>query len=227
MAAKILVVDDEPDILNIISMALKRESFEVITSQSAEQSLDLVRVQMPNLIILDIMLPGMSGFEFCRQVRASKIVNHIPIIMLTAKAQESDRIYGLELGADDYITKPFSTKELILRTQAVLRRSQTPDSYQDKILSFEKLVVDTTRHICTIDDSIVELTPIEFKLLSVLLARRGRVQSRERLLADVWDYESNIETRTVDTHIRRLRVKLGNYGDLIETVRGVGYRFHD
>ncbi len=167
------------------------------------------------------------GFEFCRQVRASKIVNHIPIIMLTAKAQESDRIYGLELGADDYITKPFSTKELILRTQAVLRRSQTPDSYKDKILSFEKLVVDTTRHICTIDDSIVELTPIEFKLLSVLLARRGRVQSRERLLADVWDYESNIETRTVDTHIRRLRVKLGNYGDLIETVRGVGYRFQD
>jgi len=227
MAAKILVVDDEPDILNIISMALKRESFEVITSQSAEQSLDLVRVQMPNLIILDIMLPGMSGFEFCRQVRASKIVNHIPIIMLTAKAQVSDRIYGLELGADDYITKPFSTKELILRTQAVLRRSQTPDSYKDKILSFEKLVVDTTRHICMIDDSIVELTPIEFKLLSVLLARRGRVQSRERLLADVWDYESNIETRTVDTHIRRLRVKLGNYGDLIETVRGVGYRFQD
>jgi len=227
MPAKILVVDDEADILEIISMALKREGYEVITSQSAEQSLDLVRVQMPSLIILDNMLPGMSGFDFCRQVRSSKIARHIPIIMLSAKAQESDRLGGLELGADDYITKPFSTKEVMLRVRAVLRRSQTQDSLKDQILVYNDLILDTNRHICTLEDKTINLTPTEFKLLSLLLARRGRVQSRERLLNDVWDYESSIETRTVDTHVRRLREKLGKYGSIVETVRGTGYRIAD
>jgi two-component system phosphate regulon response regulator PhoB len=227
MPAKILVIDDEEDLLEIISMALKREGYEVITSQSAEQSLDIVRVQMPSLIILDNMLPGMSGFDFCRQVRASKIAKHIPIIMLSAKAQEGDRLNGLELGADDYITKPFSTKEVILRIRAVLRRSQTQDSLKDQIIVIDRLVVDMNRHICTLEDKPVELTPTEFKLLSLLMARRGRVQSRERLLNDVWDYESSIETRTVDTHIRRLREKLGKHSHIIETVRGIGYRIRD
>lgn len=227
MPAKILVVDDEVDLLEIVSMALKRDGHTVVTATSAEQAIDLVRTQMPSLVILDNMLPGMSGFDFCRQIRASRIVKHIPVIMLSAKAQESDRLTGLEYGADDYVTKPFSTKELLLRVRAVLRRSQTQETVKDQVVVLGDLVVDMPRHLVTGKNGNIDLTPTEFKLLSLLVQRRGRVQSRERLLADVWDYDTSVETRTVDTHIRRLREKLGPHSNLIETVRGVGYRILD
>jgi len=219
MAEKILVVDDERPIADILKFNLEREGYEVLLAYDGETAVDLALRELPDVIVLDIMLPGLDGFEACRRIRERSAV---PIIMLTAKEAESDKVKGLEFGADDYVTKPFSVRELVLRVGAVLRRGAEPSVSPE--LRLGPLVLDAERHRVTVDGKEVALTALEFRLLHTLLQRQGRVQTRERLLEDVWGMRGDITTRTVDTHVKRLREKLGEAGKLIETVRGVGYR---
>lgn len=220
---KILVADDEADVLNLLSLHLKREGFEVLKAEDGARAVRLAMEEMPALIILDLMMPGMSGLEATKLLKKTPETARIPIVMLTARAEEIDRIVGLELGADDYVTKPFSPREITLRVQAVLRRSESaPES--EEVLSLGPIRLDRIRHEVQIHGELRDFTATEYKLLSVLMERRGRLQSREVLLNDVWGYESSIDTRTVDTHVRRLREKLGDAAELIETVRGFGYR---
>jgi DNA-binding response OmpR family regulator len=221
---KILVVDDEPDALELIAFNLKNAGLEVLTAENGDQALRLARAQLPDLILLDLMLPEVDGLEVCKILRRDPATSAIPIIMVTAKAAEMDRVLGLELGADDYVTKPFSPRELVLRVKNLLRRRQAAETPTDRI-SVGDLSIDIPRHLVTVQGRAVELTATEFRLLSVLAQRRGRVQSREQLLRDVWNYETIIDTRTVDTHMRRLREKLGPAARYLDTVRGVGYRF--
>jgi DNA-binding response OmpR family regulator len=221
---KILVVDDEPDALELIAFNLKNAGLEVLTAENGDQALRLARSQLPDLILLDLMLPEVDGLEVCKILRRDPATSAIPIIMVTAKAAEMDRVLGLELGADDYVTKPFSPRELVLRVKNLLRRRQATETPTDRI-SVGDLSIDIPRHLVTVQGRAVELTATEFRLLSVLAQRRGRVQSREQLLRDVWNYETVIDTRTVDTHMRRLREKLGPAARYLDTVRGVGYRF--
>jgi two-component system phosphate regulon response regulator PhoB len=221
---KILVVDDEPDALELIAFNLKNAGLEVLTAENGDQALRLARSQLPDLILLDLMLPEVDGLEVCKILRRDPATSAIPIIMVTAKAAEMDRVLGLELGADDYVTKPFSPRELVLRVKNLLRRRQAAETPTDRI-SVGDLSIDIPRHLVTVQGRAVELTATEFRLLSVLAQRRGRVQSREQLLRDVWNYETVIDTRTVDTHMRRLREKLGPAARYLDTVRGVGYRF--
>jgi two-component system phosphate regulon response regulator PhoB len=223
---KILAVDDDPDILKLLQYNLEKEGFSVITAANGQDALRLVRSQPPQAIILDLMLPEVDGLEVCRQIRRDEALSRIPILMLTAKGEEVDRVVGFELGADDYITKPFSPRELVLRVKAILKRS-SPREEPAKRISLGDLLIDLDRHQVWIGGQEVQLTFIEFGLLSALVGRRGRVQTRDRLLADVWNYEPDIDSRTVDTHIRRLRSKLGKWGEAIETVRGLGYRFRE
>lgn len=222
---KILVVDDETDVTELLAYTLKAKGFTVETLNDPNRSIGLARTFIPDLVVLDVMMPDLSGIQICRMLRADPKLKKVPVIFLTAKSEESDRIQGLEIGADDYICKPFSTKELILRIQTILRR--VTDSAPDvpRLLTAGRIVVDGERHAVTVGGEPVELTATEFKLLRLLLERRGRVQTREHLLINVWNYETEIETRTVDTHVRRLREKLGDEADWIETIRGVGYRF--
>lgn len=222
--AKILVVDDEPDALELITFNLKNAGFDVLTADDGEAALQLARNQLPDLVLLDLMLPEVDGLEVCKILRRDPATSAIPIIMVTAKAAEMDRVLGLELGADDYVTKPFSPRELVLRVKNLLRRRQAAEAKADRI-AVGDLVIDVPRHLVTVQGKTVVLTATEFRLLSVLAQRRGRVQSRDQLLRDVWDYESSIDTRTVDTHMRRLREKLGPAARYLDTVRGVGYRF--
>jgi two-component system phosphate regulon response regulator PhoB len=221
---KILVVDDEPDALELIAFNLKNAGLEVLTAENGDQALRLARAQLPDLILLDLMLPEVDGLEVCKILRRDAATSAIPIIMVTAKAAEMDRVLGLELGADDYVTKPFSPRELVLRVKNLLRRRQAAETPTDRI-SVGDLSIDIPRHLVTVQGRAVELTATEFRLLSVLAQRRGRVQSREQLLRDVWNYDTVIDTRTVDTHMRRLREKLGPAARYLDTVRGVGYRF--
>jgi len=223
---KILAVDDDPDILKLLQYNLEKEGFSVITAANGQEALRLVRSQPPQAIILDLMLPEVDGLEVCRQIKRDESLSRIPILMLTAKGEEVDRVVGFELGADDYITKPFSPRELVLRVKAILKRS-SPREEPAKRISLGDLLIDLDRHQVWIGGQEVQLTFIEFGLLSALVGRRGRVQTRDRLLADVWNYEPDIDSRTVDTHIRRLRSKLGKWGEAIETVRGLGYRFRE
>ncbi|MGI8965387.1 MAG: response regulator [Limisphaerales bacterium] len=224
MKSKILVVDDEPDALELIEFNLKAAGYDVATAADGETALKKARTSLPNLILLDLMLPKVDGLEVCKILRRDPNTASIPIIMLTANAAEIDRVLGLELGADDYVTKPFSPRELVLRVKGLLKRGQTAETKSDKII-FGELCVDIPRHQITIKGKPIELTATEFKLITVLAQRRGRVQSREQLLKDVWEYDSMIDTRTVDTHMRRLREKLGSAAKYLDTVRGVGYRF--
>jgi DNA-binding response OmpR family regulator len=221
---KILVVDDEPDAVELIEFNLKAAGFEVVRAADGEEALKKARSVMPQLIILDLMLPEVDGLEVCKIVRRDQQTSSIPIIMLTARAAEIDRVLGLELGADDYVTKPFSPRELVLRVKKLLHRRQAPKEKTDRIL-WGELCVDVPRHQASVKGRPIDLTATEFKLLTVLAQRRGRVQSREQLLKDVWDYDNLIDTRTVDTHMRRLREKLGPAAKYLDTVRGVGYRF--
>ena len=223
MHHKILVVDDEADVLDILKSNFQASGFSVIAVQEAALALSKARSELPSIIILDLMLPGMSGLEMCKVLKGDEATRNIPIIFLTARADELDKVVGLELGADDYVTKPFSPRELILRVNRSLRRGpdQPPDS---EVLKIGELVLDHARHEVTVNKSAVDLTATEFKLLALLMDRRGRVQGRDRLLNDVWGYETAIDTRTVDTHVRRLREKLGSVALYIETIRGVGYR---
>jgi len=220
---KILVADDEPDVLNLLALNLQRAGFEVLKAEDGEQALKVAREELPSLLVLDLMMPKLSGLEVTKLLKQSPQTARIPVVMLTAKADEVDRIVGLELGADDYVTKPFSPREIVLRVQSVLRRMDTVPAHADE-LEVGGIKVDRIRHQVQVDGKESEFTATEFKLLSVLMERCGRLQSREVLLNDVWGYESVIDTRTVDTHIRRLREKLGTSSDLIETVRGFGYR---
>ncbi|MGC3989197.1 MAG: response regulator transcription factor [Chthoniobacteraceae bacterium] len=221
---KILVADDEEDVLNLVTANLKNSGFSPLTAVDGPGALQVARNESPSLIVLDLMLPGMSGLEVCKVLKNDTLTARIPVIMLTAKAEEVDRIVGLELGAEDYITKPFSPRELVLRVQSVIRRVAGQNDPQTE-LKGPNLTVDLARHSVKVKGKPIELTAIEFKLVSLLMERRGRTQSRDKLLNDVWGYESIIDTRTVDTHVRRLREKLGIAAENIETVRGFGYRF--
>ncbi len=223
---KILIVEDDKHISKLVKYNLEKAGFECIVIITGEKALEILDKESVDLIILDIMLPKMDGFEVCKQIKQDKKLTAIPIIMLTAKGEEMDRVVGFELGADDYVVKPFSPRELILRVKAILKRKELFETTKD-ILSRDKLKVDITRYKVTIDKKDVELTSMEFKLLVILMQRIGRVQSREMLLNNVWDISADITTRTVDTHIKRLRQKLGKMGKLIETVRGIGYRFSE
>ena len=225
MKPKVLVVDDEPDALELIAFNLKAAGMDVATAAEGNEALRKARSVLPNLIILDIMLPEVDGIEICKILRRDPKTSGIPIIMLTAKAAEVDRVIGLELGADDYVTKPFSPRELLLRVKRLLRVAQTPTTAPADRLHYREILIDVPRHQVTVKGKVIELTATEFKLLALLAQRRGRVQSREQLLQDVWEYDSMIDTRTVDTHMRRLREKLGSGAKYLETVRGVGYRF--
>lgn len=221
---KILVVDDEPDALDLIEFNLRNAGFDVSTASDGAEALKKARHAPPALVLLDLMLPQVDGLEVCKLLRRDPATATIPIIMVTAKATEIDRVLGLELGADDYVTKPFSPRELVLRVKSLLRRQQTTGVKPDKFVSGE-LTVDIPRHQVTVSSKKVELTATEFKLLALLIQRRGRVQNREQLLKEVWGYDNLIDTRTVDTHMRRLREKLGKAARFLDTVRGVGYRF--
>ena len=224
MSDRVLVVDDEPDLLELVRLNLAQAGFEVDTAESGEGALACLKRSPPNLMVLDLMLPDVSGTEVCRRVRSDPGLAELPIIMLTARADEVDRVVGLELGADDYVTKPFSVRELVLRVRAVLRRRQQGSPRTDAIEQ-GPLRLDPERHRCFVEGDEVELTAKEFELLHELMARPGRVMSREQLLDRVWGSDIAVTTRTIDTHLKRLREKLGSAGALIETVRGVGYRF--
>ena len=223
--AHVLVVEDEPDIRDLVVLHLTREGFRCGTATNGLDALRAVRAAAPDLVVLDLMLPGIDGREVCRRLRADAGTATVPIIMLTAKADEVDRIVGLELGADDYVAKPFSPRELVARVRAVLRRSR-PAMAESPIQRAGTLSLDAGRHVATVAGRPVGLTPKEFDLLQALLEAGGRVLSREQLLARVWGYAQadEIESRTVDVHVRRLRAKLGAEGHRIATVTGVGYR---
>jgi two-component system, OmpR family, phosphate regulon response regulator PhoB len=221
---KILVIDDEVDVTELVAYHLRGKKAVVQTLNDPNASISVARSFFPDLIILDIMMPDLNGIQICRMLRADSQLKKVPVIFLTAKAEEADRIQGLEVGADDYVCKPFSTKELMLRVQSILRRATDPAAASGETLTVGGIVIDVDRHEVTINGAAVELTATEFKLLRLLAERRGRVQTREHLLLNVWNYETEIETRTVDTHVRRLREKLGSEADWIETIRGVGYR---
>jgi DNA-binding response OmpR family regulator len=222
--AKILVVDDEPEAVELLEFNLKQAGFDVIAAADGAQALRKARSVVPSLIVLDLMLPEIDGLEVCKMLRRDPATARIPIIMLTAKAAEIDRIIGLELGADDYITKPFSPRELVLRIKKVMLRGQAGVA-EPETLKFGELLIDPPRHLVKWHGKRVELTATEFRLLVILAQRPGRVQSRDQLLRDVWEYNSLIDTRTVDTHVRRLREKLGGGARHLDTIRGVGYRF--
>jgi two-component system phosphate regulon response regulator PhoB len=217
-------VDDEPEAVELVEFNLKQAGFDVAIAADGVEALKKARGLMPSLIVLDLMLPEVDGLEVCKMLRRDSATAKVPVIMLTAKAAEIDRILGLELGADDYITKPFSPRELVLRVKRILQRGQNSEQEHDR-LKFGDLLIDGPRHLVSWRGKKVDLTATEFKLLMLLAQRRGRVQSRDQLLRDVWDYQSAIDTRTVDTHMRRLREKLGPASKYLDTVRGVGYRF--
>ena len=224
MAERILVVDDEPDLLELVRFNLDQAGYRVDTAQSGREAMAMLRRSAPDLMVLDLMLPDLSGEEVCRQIRADVQLAHLPVIMLTAKSEEVDRVVGFELGADDYVTKPFSPRELVLRIRAVLRRGSGAQPSAGP-LERGALRLDAERHRCTVQDQEITLTAKEFQLLESLMRRPGRVMTREKLLDEVWGSDIAVTTRTIDTHLKRLREKLGDAGALIETVRGIGYRF--
>jgi two-component system phosphate regulon response regulator PhoB len=224
VGARILVVDDEPDLLELVRVTLHQAGHQVETAASGREALGALRRQRPDLLILDLMLPDLSGTELCRRLRADAELASLPVIMLTAKADEVDRVVGFEIGADDYVTKPFSPRELVLRVGAVLRRSRAPVDPRS-VLEHGPLRLDPARHRCWVGGEEIALTAKEFDLLRGLMARPGRVLTRDALLEEVWGSDITVTVRTIDTHLKRLREKLGAAGELIETVRGVGYRF--
>jgi DNA-binding response OmpR family regulator len=221
---RILVVDDEPETIELVEFNLRQAGYDVLTAADGDEALKKARAQLPSLIVLDLMLPEVDGLEVCKMLRRDPATAAIPIVMLTAKAAEIDRVLGLELGADDYVPKPFSPRELVLRIKKLLERGRVKTT-EPETMKFGDLLIDGPRHLVTVRGKRVELTATEFKLLTVLAQRRGRVQSRDTLLRDVWEYNSRVDTRTVDTHMRRLREKLGPAAKQLDTVRGIGYRF--
>jgi two-component system phosphate regulon response regulator PhoB len=229
MAQRILIVDDEKDLASTLAYNLEREGFDTVTAHTGRAALDAAADAgaAPDLVILDLMLPDVSGFEVCRRLRQMERLKDVPVIMLTAKGEEIDRVVGFEVGADDYVVKPFSVRELLLRVKAILRRRGSEEgapATEGSTIDFGILKVDEGGHRVWVSGEEIRLTALEFRLLITFLARRGRVQTREVLLSDVWGIEAEVTTRTVDTHVKRLREKLGAAGAYIETLRGVGYR---
>ena len=224
MSQKIYIVEDEPDIRETLEYNFSNEGFEVFTAPDGEEALSNIKKVLPDVLILDLMLPGLSGLDVCKSIRADDDIRDMSIIMLTAKGEEIDRVIGFELGADDYVTKPFSVRELILRVKVLLKK-QHESLVANKLVTFGPIRIDLDAHELRINDKEIVLTALEFKLLQHLVKRKGRVQTREQLLGDVWGYSAEVTTRTVDTHIKRLREKLGNTSEYIQTIRGVGYRF--
>lgn len=225
MSSLILIVEDETDLLSTLEYSLQKDGYRTRSAETGAEAIALALKQpVPDLVLLDLMLPDLSGTEVCRTLRGSEITRNVPVLMLTAKGEEIDRVVGFEVGADDYMVKPFSTRELALRIRAILRRTSASEAPAEQ-LEFGRLRVDPSAHRAWVDDDEVALTALEFKLLTTLLQRRGRVQTREVLLTDVWGFSADVTTRTVDTHVKRLRQKIGEAGVYIETLRGVGYRF--
>lgn len=225
----ILVVEDDADILQLLRFTLESAHFDVVTASTGSAGLEAARRHLPALVLLDLMLPGMSGFDICRELKRHQETSSIPVIMLTARSEEVDRIVGLELGADDYVTKPFSPRELVLRIRAVLKRVtlSTDHAHARDSLSVDGLSLDAEAHRVMLDAKEIILTATEFRLLHELVRNKGRVRTRDQLLNTVWGYEFEGYARTVDTHMRRLRQKIGRFADRIETIRGVGYRFKE
>lgn len=219
----LLIIEDERDLADLMAFNLQREGYRTVVATDGSAGLDTARKMIPDLILLDLMLPGMTGMEVCRGLKANQKTAGIPVVMVTARGEEIDRVVGFEIGADDYIVKPFSTRELLLRVRAILR-STLADRDSGRIIKIGTVLIETERHAVTVDRQEVPLTTTEYKLLLNLCERLGRVQSRESLLVDVWGYSYTGDTRTVDTHITRLRNKLGAAGEMIITVRGFGYK---
>tara|TARA_Y100001935_G_scaffold186301_1_gene154796 strand:- start:507 stop:1196 length:690 start_codon:yes stop_codon:yes gene_type:complete len=226
MAHRIFIVEDEPDLRDTLSFNFENEGFNVSSFPNGEECLKSIQKSKPDLLILDLMLPGINGLDVCREIRSDENNYDVSIIMLTAKSEEIDRIVGFEIGADDYVTKPFSVRELILRVKVLLKK-RSDDQSKEKILEHGPIKMNLDAHSVLVHEQDVVLTALEFKLLKHLLQRIGRVQTRDQLLGNVWGYSSDVTTRTVDTHIKRLREKLGSTGNLIQTIRGVGYRFNN
>ena len=221
---RVLVVDDEADIVALVAYHLARAGYRVSTASTGHDALEAARREQPALIVLDLMLPGLSGYEVLEHLRADAATRDIAVLMLTARREEQDRIRGLSLGADDYLTKPFSPQELVLRVGAILRRMRSAPVEPSAAMTLGLLEIDTAAHVVRVAGEPVELTPTEYKLLLLLADRRGRVQERSHQLERVWEAAPDIQTRTVDMHVQRLRAKLGEAGEMIETVRGFGYR---
>jgi two-component system, OmpR family, phosphate regulon response regulator PhoB len=224
MPGTVLLVEDESDVVNLLRYNLNKAGFAVLIAEDGLTGLEMARANRPEIIILDLMLPGMDGYSVCRALKKDPETELLPVLMLTARGEPSERVRGLEIGADDYVTKPFSPRELVLRIEALLRRSRS--GLSGEVVEVGPFQLDKNKFNVRLEGRQLDLTTTEFKLLTVLIERRGRTQSRERLLYDVWGYRNPIDTRTVDTHIRRLREKLGKYSSRLETVRGEGYRFN-
>jgi two-component system phosphate regulon response regulator PhoB len=222
---KVLIIEDEPDLVRLIAYNFQQAGFATHAVGRAGEALRAAQTEAPDVILLDLMLPDGSGIDVCRALKGDPITRAIPVIMVTAKSEEIDRVVGFEIGADDYVVKPFSVRELMLRVRAILRRTDGEGTVDVNMVTFGVLRVDRTAHRVFVNEHEVILTAIEFRLLVTLIDRRNRVQSRDTLLSDVWGLHLHVETRTVDTHIKRVREKLGAAGDYIHTVRGVGYRF--
>jgi two-component system phosphate regulon response regulator PhoB len=221
----ILVIEDEPDIRKTLEYNISREGHKVLTAGSIHDAEKILQSQSLSLVLLDLMLPDGSGLDFCRKLKTNSKTESIPVIILTAKDDEVDKVVGFELGADDYVTKPFSVRELLLRIKAVLKRGEVKKDIVEVERQFGDLKIDIQSHEVYVDEMQIELTALEFKLLNQLVETRGRVQSRDQLLSEVWGYSAEVTTRTVDTHIKRLRNKLGSMGKYVQTIRGVGYKF--
>jgi two-component system phosphate regulon response regulator PhoB len=227
MVGMVLVIEDEVDLASTLEYNLRSEGYSPRIAHTGKHGLDAAALDpLPDVIILDLMLPDLPGTEVCRRLRENDRTRDIPILMCTAKGSEIDRVVGFEVGADDYIVKPFSVRELMLRIRAILRRAQRTDA-EPEVVRFGRLKVDREAHRAWVDDKEIALTALEFRLLYAFLSRKGRVQTRDALLSDVWGIDADVTTRTVDTHVKRLREKLGDAGDYVETLRGVGYRFRD
>ena len=228
MSVNILVIEDEPDIRRNLEYNLGREGFNASSVGTLDKAYKKIKSKKFDLILLDLMLPDGSGLELCKKIKSNSETQATPVVILTAKDDEVDRVVGFELGADDYVTKPFSVRELILRVKAILKRSDTKTKEVVEVeRQFGDLKIDVDSHEVHVDSQLIELTALEFRLLKELVDKRGRVQSRDQLLSEVWGYNAEVTTRTVDTHIKRLREKLGKPGELIQTIRGVGYRFNN
>jgi two-component system phosphate regulon response regulator PhoB len=225
MSHKILIIEDEPDIRKTLEYNISREGYKVVCASSLSKGKEHINSSDFSLILLDLMLPDGSGLDLCREIKSDKDKSSTPIIILTAKDDEVDKVVGFELGADDYVTKPFSVRELILRIKAVLKRGAEKKETLEVQRQFGELTMDIDSHEVFVNNEQIILTALEFRLLRQLVDRRGRVQSRDQLLSDVWGYSSEVSTRTVDTHIKRLREKLGTMGKYVQTIRGVGYKF--
>jgi two-component system phosphate regulon response regulator PhoB len=225
MSHKILIIEDEPDIRKTLEYNISREGYKVVCASSLSKGKEQINSSDFSLILLDLMLPDGSGLDLCREIKSDKDKSSTPIIILTAKDDEVDKVVGFELGADDYVTKPFSVRELILRIKAVLKRGTEKKETLEVQRQFGELTMDIDSHEVFVNNEQIILTALEFRLLRQLVDRRGRVQSRDQLLSDVWGYSAEVTTRTVDTHIKRLREKLGTMGKYVQTIRGVGYKF--